>query len=285
MRTGSWRGRSDHPRIRGEHKCASSCPTTTSGSSPHTRGARHHHEHRVSALGIIPAYAGSTSGQRSEDGSPPDHPRIRGEHLILVPHGYLPRGSSPHTRGARQRPAHAGDDHGIIPAYAGSTFLSHPFSVSSTDHPRIRGEHNPDPLATSRWGGSSPHTRGALGLGGASRIAKGIIPAYAGSTSAAAASCRRLWDHPRIRGEHGVYVCDGSLAEGSSPHTRGARGAERVGQVGRGIIPAYAGSTVVADTLLENLKDHPRIRGEHAPGARARRQRKGSSPHTRGALR
>ena len=29
------------------------------------------------------------------------------------------------------------------------------------------------------------------------------------------------------------------------------------------IIPAYAGSTVVADTLLENLKDHPRIRGEH----------------------
>ena len=53
----------------------------------------------------------------------------------------------------------------------------------------------------------------------------------------------------------------------------------------RGIIPAYAGSTVVADTLLENLKDHPRIRGEHEAEFTGIGGPSGSSPHTRGARR
>ena len=50
----------DHPRIRGEHVAWCQVAGGVGGSSPHTRGARHHHRHRVSAVGIIPAYAGST---------------------------------------------------------------------------------------------------------------------------------------------------------------------------------------------------------------------------------
>ena len=52
------------------------------------------------------------------------------------------------------------------------------------DHPRIRGEH-PWPCAIRfAPGGSSPHTRGALGILFAIMIQFGIIPAYAGSTLA-----------------------------------------------------------------------------------------------------
>ena len=93
----------------------------------------------------------------------------------------------------------------------------------------------------------------------------GIIPAYAGSTPLTDLKSVGGGDHPRIRGEHrlsGLYTGDG---QGSSPHTRGARRPERVGQVGRRIIPAYAGSTVDYRDRLMTLKDHPRIRGEHAP--------------------
>ena len=155
-----------------------------------------------------------------------DHPRIRGEHLVgrHVAVGLV----------------------GIIPAYAGSThFLfdaahgnegSSPHTrgaptfcltqrTATRDHPRIRGEHfndfkndnategiipayagsTPAPWSGRRAGrGSSPHTRGAPGL----MLRPGMI-------------CE---DHPRIRGEH--------LARAD------------VWNLSRGIIPAYAGSTV-----------------------------------------
>ena len=50
----------DHPRIRGEHPPRGAAATMTSGSSPHTRGARQSRRVGGDDIGIIPAYAGST---------------------------------------------------------------------------------------------------------------------------------------------------------------------------------------------------------------------------------
>ena len=119
IRRGSERG--DHPRIRGEHKCVSSCPTTTNGSSPHTRGAPLLRRAILEIIRIIPAYAGSTPPQERFSGFQPDHPRIRGEHLPAARVCPAALGSSPHTRGAREGGASADEGAG--------------------DHPRIRGEH------------------------------------------------------------------------------------------------------------------------------------------------
>ena len=111
--------------------------------------------------------------------------------------------------------------------------------------------------------GSSPHTRGARDAVSESERCHGIIPAYAGSTSRARVSCRRLWDHPRIRGEHEVPEPLLQCGAGSSPHTRGARLREAA-RGGRGwIIPAYAGSTRRRRSASPRGADHPRIRGEH----------------------
>ena len=178
------RGR-DHPRIRGEHKKKS--------------------KGKVDMVGIIPAYAGSTSRLFARDCRQPrssphtrgapwccrgpaashgDHPRIRGEHQH-------------HLSGTGHRdgiiPAYAGSTHvkdalnrqvdGIIPAYAGSTVS--PFSIFA------------------RGSGSSPHTRGALHHVQAEEF--------------------DIRDHPRIRGEHAVR----NLKRRSKSR----------------IIPAYAGST------------------------------------------
>ena len=72
---------------------------------------------------------------------------------------------------------------------------------------------------------------------------------------------------------------------GSSPHTRGAHAGLRRRRNPCRIIPAYAGSTFRRSSGSGRRPDHPRIRGEHSfeklPSAMAR----GSSPHTRGALR
>ena len=230
-----------------------------------------HEEHHLDQSphpdeGVVPAYAGSTARSAASlaarAGSSPhtrgalprrpltarlpqDHPRIRGEHLVvgdgaLLREGIIPAyagstvirvltselatGSSPHTRGAR------------------STWAA--TAATRGHHPRIRGEH----------GGALGDTKGDVG----------IIPAYAGSTRAGGTprslplgssphtrgahtirelSPKAALDHPRIRGEHACYD----------------HGCRRAGR----IIPAYAGST---------------IRWSLPP---ARWQ--GSSPHTRGA--
>ena len=176
---------------------------------------------------IIPAYAGNTMSALKES--------------------VFSQGSSPHTRGTPAR-------------FAGC-------SPSERDHPRIRGEHGKAgckakthagiipayagdtfgvcSLATTHIG-SSPHTRGTR----AGIISKRIVKR----------------DHPRIRGEH----------------CRRWRWRWRVNV--NGIIPAYAGNTylqsIIVGSLLGssphtrgtppmsasaelNVRDHPRIRGEH----------------------
>ena len=91
----------DHPRIRGEHPVCDLHQVFLSGSSPHTRGAPERQVARVLAVGIIPAYAGSTHCGARRLISRPDHPRIRGEHC-----------GDAYSTGSGYR---------IIPAYAGST--------------------------------------------------------------------------------------------------------------------------------------------------------------------
>ena len=153
-------------------------------------------------------------------------------------------GSSPHTRGARRADRGCGVDGGIIPAYAGSTRGVWRSARGSWDHPRIRGEHEVAHREARRLRGSSPHTRGALIDFHGRYLLGRIIPAYAGSTGTCSAG-RRL---------------------------------------GRWIIPAYAGSTSAAGRRARPPADHPRIRGEHHDRRCAVQRRRGSSPHTRGAL-
>ena len=193
----------DHPRIRGEHWLPKISQLGAEGSSPHTRGARGGVLVDVPAAGIIPAYAGSTS-------SPTRRPSKTG-------------GSSPHTRGAHHG-VRADDRTGrIIPAYAGSTRRRRRSASSSRDHPRIRGEHPAHYVLAFRHAGSSPHTRGAQGIGEICTKLGRIIPAYAGSTRSAPILMTLLSDHPRIRGEHRRTVDRQTSRRGSSPHTRGAR--------------------------------------------------------------
>ena len=70
-------------------------------------------------------------------------------------------GSSPLTRGAREKYA---DEHavgGIIPAYAGSTATAFSRLSIERDHPRLRGEHLDMKFNNVSDAGSSPLTRGA----------------------------------------------------------------------------------------------------------------------------
>ena len=110
-----------------------------------------------------------------------------------------------------------------------------------------------------------------------------IIPAYAGSTWHGTVSAAPETDHPRIRGEHTGCPSTSCRWKGSSPHTRGAPFAILETQRAGRIIPAYAGSTMLACHDTRSDADHPRIRGEHHTAYTQALMFAGSSPHTRGA--
>ena len=253
------------------------------GSSPHTRGAPLRLQQDQVLSRIIPAYAGSTDGRHAEIPVRADHPRIRGEHVWVVGGAADRGGSSPHTRGALSVLTVMWTGRGIIPAYAGSTGQEQELRQGPGDHPRIRGEHSLSESAVIASAGSSPHTRGAQIPGRVARRRRRIIPAYAGSTGAVKTPRAPKQDHPRIRGEHDEVPDQNTLGVGSSPHTRGAPGPETRPVPSGGIIPAYAGSTLFSLDAIHQTRDHPRIRGEHAPRCSSIRFEVGSSPHTRGA--
>ena len=113
----------------------------------------------------------------------------------------------------------------------------------------------------------------------------GIIPAYAGSTRRRYRKPRWSREHPRVCGEHwSVPPPKRIRASGSSPRMRGALHEIAVHVDGVGIIPAYAGSTLVCLPQKRWYRDHPRVCGEHLKAAAKTETSKGSSPRMRGAL-
>ena len=90
----------DHPRVCGEHHAIVNTPPIKPGSSPRMRGAHDVTRGVRYALGIIPAYAGSTTRRSRSRSSIRDHPRVCGEHVRFQGAAEDRRGSSPRMRGA-----------------------------------------------------------------------------------------------------------------------------------------------------------------------------------------
>ena len=112
--------------------------------------------------------------------------------------------------------------------------------------------------------------------------AGGIIPAYAGNTCDPKYLRRSHGDHPRVCGEHYARRNPNTRFKGSSPRMRGTLRVPCRGQIGVGIIPAYAGNTDACQGPEFNLRDHPRVCGEHFFSAFCSCPAKGSSPRMRG---
>ena len=272
-----------HPRLRGEHENQRATKSIPLGSSPPTRGALGECDGVPGQGGLIPAYAGSTAIRSLGGASGWAHPRLRGEHGEVSGAANVDRGSSPPTRGAHARRHCRCCSPGLIPAYAGSTKTRCIHRRHEPAHPRLRGEHSYGTQPRAPAEGSSPPTRGAPAPQSRRPRRSGLIPAYAGSTQSWARRPAGLPAHPRLRGEHlsGNGLADGIA--GSSPPTRGARGASPKSAVRSRLIPAYAGSTCLVLLRVRCNRAHPRLRGEHSRWGTFHAGLDGSSPPTRGA--
>ena len=234
------------------------------GSSPLTRGTREWQRWQPNLIRFIPAHAGNTARPRIDEARLPVHPRSRGEHPAHERISSTFSGSSPLTRGTRQRLLFLSSSERFIPAHAGNTHTDLRHRSSFTVHPRSRGEHASSSATRCRLAGSSPLTRGT-------RVKVGVSE---GSFTV----------HPRSRGEHLVELRQHVPPTGSSPLTRGTQIRLGFTRLRSRFIPAHAGNTRVDQVWLPPLPVHPRSRGEHRSPTPDSARVAGSSPLTRGTL-
>ena len=130
----------DHPRLRGEKSKNTLYRAVKKGSPPLTRG-------KVWAINFIPicpritpAYAGKSRSASSRYKRRRDHPRLRGEKLLLYRSLGTPIGSPPLTRGKDSFDVSSVMAKGITPAYAGKRIHASSIPPEPKDHPRLRGE-------------------------------------------------------------------------------------------------------------------------------------------------
>ena len=153
-------------------------------------------------------------------------------------------GSSPLTRGKQRSDISYKVGERLIPAHAGKTFSSMSSSVSSTAHPRSRGENLCPRAGRQDVCGSSPLTRGKLIADTHALRQVRLIPAHAGKTVTISVHGPIRKAHPRSRGENGGRVAGLRGARGSSPLTRGKLTHAGLARRERGLIPAHAGKTL-----------------------------------------
>ena len=192
------------------------------------------------------------------------------------------KGSSPLTRGKHHASRRTRTRPRLIPAHAGKTPRGGASHCGQRAHPRSRGENTWILRRRCSRSGSSPLTRGKLVPVLHYLLLKGLIPAHAGKTRRERVPDREVKAHPRSRGENLSGLIFLFFGLGSSPLTRGKRGAIPTSQCPPRLIPAHAGKTRTRSWQTVKAAAHPRSRGENGAFGRARSCTTGSSPLTRG---
>ena len=271
-----------HPRSRGENISAPASTPSMRGSSPLTRGKLDLVRTQVRTIGLIPAHAGKTRPGMPTTPSRPAHPRSRGENFQAKTIPARGPGSSPLTRGKRERRRDPIAGARLIPAHAGKTAPGPTPARGWAAHPRSRGENITWIAQLITSCGSSPLTRGKRVPGCPQLRADRLIPAHAGKTSRQKRFLRGGRAHPRSRGENVSDDGTQSRARGSSPLTRGKRSCGPWGRGRARLIPAHAGKTRGDEVYTLVKEAHPRSRGENVRKRSKGIYTCGSSPLTRG---
>ena len=157
--------------MRGEQLSAAPRPPRVRGSPPLARGTVCGRGECGQMDGITPACAGNSGNTAKTIRAARDHPRLRGEQLILHQAHYRESGSPPLARGT------VTEKHFVYKA--------------SRDHPRLRGEQYKILTVQRNRLGSPPLARGTVRYAVLGRVQGGITPACAGNRRPSPCPCAR----------------------------------------------------------------------------------------------
>ena len=234
-------------------------------SPPRVRGARAESVDCGAQRRLTPACAGSTKRERERDSEKREstHPRVCGEHGLIVELVERLVDSPPRVRGALRRARRS--------------------VTSRSTHPRVCGEHGG--VLSSAWDfvDSPPRVRGARAALGSGLGALRLTPACAGSTRFSIGSGCCATTHPRVCGEHPHVHALVIPPDDSPPRVRGALVHAVLRRERPRLTPACAGSTFLLSSGQGFHPTHPRVCGEHASTSGLWAWGYDSPPRVRGA--
>ncbi len=172
----------------------------------------------------------------------------------------------------------------LIPACAGNISTPALTRGFPKAHPRVRGEHAQLSAHSFLVSGSSPRARGTSLAHTLYRCGLGLIPACAGNMHPLPPAPTPHSAHPRVRGEHLVWLSLSAASSGSSPRARGTWRAPSDTRPHWRLIPACAGNMCAPAARCRSRRAHPRVRGEHGTTSGSCHDLNGSSPRARGTL-
>ena len=234
--------RRDHPRLRGEYLAAQSRPHRRKGSPPLARGILTMFFQVVEAVRITPACAGNTKKKIELYEPDGDHPRLRGEYSAYQAAQPDHKGSPPLARGILNTTNYSRRRAGLTPACAGNTNNATTVDITWWDHPRLRGEYEPEVVAVEAVAGSPPLARGIPIKSCIWVPLSRITPACAGNTGSAISAIKScigspplargilnqmqtpapsIEDHPRLRGEYHPHKKRCAMNTGITPACAG----------------------------------------------------------------
>ena len=212
---------------------------------------------------LIPTHAGKTLGHHLAGHLHRAHPHSRGENAKDVAIPALQDGSSPLTRGKLDEALDEALTGGLIPTHAGKTTIIGAAKTAWAAHPHSRGENAWKLKGKAIVSGSSPLTRGKLRWPGTRLGTVRLIPTHAGKTTDRNRPARDDRAHPHSRGENSCSLMWSLPVVGSSPLTRGKRGARQRTRRLSGLIPTHAGKTTARISARPASQAHPHSRGEN----------------------
>ena len=121
IKEGGFRGTPVHPRVCGEHQTAAALKVKGTGSSPRVRGTHSSANPKKASWRFIPACAGNTNPNCTENPTITVHPRVCGEHHAIQISAPGWTGSSPRVRGTLFAGWPERPERRFIPACAGNT--------------------------------------------------------------------------------------------------------------------------------------------------------------------
>ena len=197
----------------------------------------------------------------------------------------MPLGSPPLARGTDDKARATSPKGGITPACAGNSSIMTTMSWTQRDHPRLRGEQRPPYALAPKQAGSPPLARGTASWLSLNTPFGRITPACAGNRRQARRELKNEGDHPRLRGEQPSRAGQHRRRDGSPPLARGTVIFHLFTSSTIRITPACAGNRLQPLSVMNKVKDHPRLRGEQRCCRSAKLSNLGSPPLARGTVR
>ena len=271
-----------YPRVGGGNRRPLPIFGYSAGLSPRGRGKPPFTPKRATCLGSIPAWAGETIPGGQDILLVRVYPRVGGGNE----QGYILRrwdgGLSPRGRGKRPQATAGTPLRRSIPAWAGETADCQTDYAKQGVYPRVGGGNHLRLAASPAFRGLSPRGRGKRRRRAHRRAVDRSIPAWAGETFKSRQSRHSPAVYPRVGGGNFGSHAYPSVMKGLSPRGRGKPLYIRYRRRIVGSIPAWAGETLIGDSLFSPKGVYPRVGGGNHAEYHRRPLPRGLSPRGRG---